>query len=205
MPVAAAPLGALAIDRAFDLEQGVDAPDCLQRQRRDHTRRFALRRAPGVRGEIGHLEEGSAGMDPARRLDDRAGLAVGLVQLVVSAEGIGLEDPGIIGQMRPGVLCRATDKSGSPATIGSGPLAEEEGQRMEERMQPLSRGELSRREVMQTPDEVAAMLRLKALGWGIKRIAKELACSHMTVRHYVAQGGWFAVPRPRPASGAGRA
>jgi DNA-binding NarL/FixJ family response regulator len=76
---------------------------------------------------------------------------------------------------------------------------------MEERMQPLSRGELSRREVMQTPDEVAAMLRLKALGWGIKRIAKELACSHMTVRHYVAQGGWFAVPRPRPASGAGRA
>jgi transposase len=44
---------------------------------------------------------------------------------------------------------------------------------------------------MQTPDEVAAMLRLKALGWGIKRIARELGCSHMTVRHYVAQGGWL--------------
>jgi len=37
---------------------------------------------------------------------------------------------------------------------------------MEDWVQPASRGELPRREVMQTPDEVAAMLRLKALGWG---------------------------------------
>lgn len=37
---------------------------------------------------------------------------------------------------------------------------------MEESMRPLSRGDLPRREVMQTPDEVAAMLRLKGLGWG---------------------------------------
>ena len=51
---------------------------------------------------------------------------------------------------------------------------------------------------MQTPDEVAAMLRLKGLGWGIKRIARELGCSHMTVRHYVAQGGWL------PYRGGGR-
>jgi hypothetical protein len=26
------------------------------------------------------------------------------------------------------------------------------------------------------------MLRLKSLGWGVRRIAKELGCSHMTVR-----------------------
>jgi transposase len=64
---------------------------------------------------------------------------------------------------------------------------------MEESLQPLSRGE-----VMQTPDEVEAMLRLKGLGWGIKRIARELGCSHMTVRHYVAQGGWL------PYRGGGR-
>lgn len=70
---------------------------------------------------------------------------------------------------------------------------------MEERVQPLTRGELPRREVMQTPDEVAAMLRLKGLGWGIRRIARELGCSHMTVRHYVAQGGWL------PYRGGGRA
>ena len=45
---------------------------------------------------------------------------------------------------------------------------------MEDCVQPTSRGELPRREVMQTPDEVAAMLRLKALGWGVRRIAGKL-------------------------------
>jgi transposase len=63
---------------------------------------------------------------------------------------------------------------------------------MEESVQPASRGELPRREVMQTPEEVAAMLRLKALGWGVRRIAGELGCSHMTVRRYLAEGGWVA-------------
>src|ERR1700694_694580 len=43
-------------------------------------------------------------MDPARRLDDLARLAIGLVQLVVSAKGVGLEDPGIVGQMRLSML-----------------------------------------------------------------------------------------------------
>ena len=69
---------------------------------------------------------------------------------------------------------------------------------MAELMQPLSWGESPRREVMQTPEEVAAMLRLKALGWGIKRISRALGCSHMTVRRYVSQGGWA------PYRGAGR-
>ena len=60
---------------------------------------------------------------------------------------------------------------------------------------------------MRTPDEVAAMLRLKALGWGIKRIARELGCSHMTVRRYRGRG---RLQRPyrrraRPAPSAGRA
>jgi transposase len=75
---------------------------------------------------------------------------------------------------------------------------------MAESVQPLSRGELPRREVMQTPDEVSAMLRLKALGWGIRRISRELGCSHMTVRHYVALGGWLphrGRGRPRKLAG----
>jgi DNA invertase Pin-like site-specific DNA recombinase len=63
---------------------------------------------------------------------------------------------------------------------------------MEESVQLASRGELPRREAMQTPGEVAAMLRLKALGWGVRRIAGELGCSHMTVRRYLAEGGWVA-------------
>ena len=45
---------------------------------------------------------------------------------------------------------------------------------------------------MKTPDDVAAMLRLKECGWGLKRIARELDCSHHTVKQYVAAGG----PRP---------
>ena len=48
--------------------------------------------------------------------------------------------------------------------------------------------ESDRGEVMKEPDEVAAMLRLKKLGWGVRRIARELGCSHMTVRRYVASG-----------------
>jgi transposase len=47
-----------------------------------------------------------------------------------------------------------------------------------------------RRDVMKAPDEVSAMLRLKALGWGSKRIAVELGCSRNTVRHWLAQGDW---------------
>jgi hypothetical protein len=55
---------------------------------------------------------------------------------------------------------------------------------------------------MQTPEEVAAMLRLKALGWSVRRIAGELGCSHMTVRRYLAAGGWVAYRgRGRPGVG----
>jgi Homeodomain-like domain len=42
---------------------------------------------------------------------------------------------------------------------------------------------------MKTPDHVAEMLRLRACGWGLKRIARQLGCSHHTVRDYVATGG----------------
>ena len=42
---------------------------------------------------------------------------------------------------------------------------------------------------MKTPDDVAEMLRLRACGWGVKRIARQLGCSHHTVKAYVAAGG----------------
>ena len=35
---------------------------------------------------------------------------------------------------------------------------------------------------MKTPDDVAKMLWLKTCGWGLKRIARELGCSHHTVK-----------------------
>ena len=31
---------------------------------------------------------------------------------------------------------------------------------------------------------------MKVLGWGIRRISEELGCSHMTVRRYIATGGY---------------
>jgi transposase len=55
----------------------------------------------------------------------------------------------------------------------------------------------SRSDEMRTPDEVAAMLRLKRLGWGVRRIAREFGCSHMTVRRYLAAGGWNGYRRRR--------
>jgi hypothetical protein len=41
----------------------------------------------------------------------------------------------------------------------------------------LSLTDDQRRDVMKAPDEVSAMLRLKALGWGSKRIARTTAGS----------------------------
>ena len=58
----------------------------------------------------------------------------------------------------------------------------------------------SRREVKKTPDDVAAMLRLKALGWGCKRIGREFGCSHHTVKSYVEAGGFVAFQQPERAS-----
>lgn len=50
----------------------------------------------------------------------------------------------------------------------------------------------SRREVtkMEKPEDVAAMLRLHAAGWGKKAIARELGCSKNTVKRYLELGGW---------------
>ena len=61
-----------------------------------------------------------------------------------------------------------------------------------------------RREVVRTPDEVAAMLRLHALGWGTRRIAAEFGCSRNTVQRYVGRGGWApprVARRPRALDG----
>lgn len=53
-----------------------------------------------------------------------------------------------------------------------------------------------RRDEMRTPDEVAAMVKLKELGWGAKRIAAELGCSKNTVKRYLAAGGWRPYASP---------
>lgn len=57
---------------------------------------------------------------------------------------------------------------------------------------------------MRMPDEVAAMLRLRDLGWGTRRIAAELGCNRETVQRYLATGGWAPYRTPeRPGALAG--
>jgi transposase len=64
--------------------------------------------------------------------------------------------------------------------------------------------EVLRGQAMKTPDDVEEMLRLKACGWGMKRIAAHLGCSHHTVKAYVKAGGVkpFGPPgRPKKLDG----
>lgn len=46
---------------------------------------------------------------------------------------------------------------------------------------------------MLAPQEVQRMLALSALGWGAKRISREVGGSRNTVREYLRQGGWRAM------------
>lgn len=59
-----------------------------------------------------------------------------------------------------------------------------------ETMHSAAFGEFPGAEPMQAPEVVAAMLRVKTLGWGTKRIAQELGCSRATVKRYLQQGAW---------------
>ena len=49
---------------------------------------------------------------------------------------------------------------------------------------------------MRTPEDVVAMIRLYELGWGKRRIARELRCSVNTVRRYLKQQGWQPYKSP---------
>jgi transposase len=50
---------------------------------------------------------------------------------------------------------------------------------------------------MQTPEDVAQMLRLRAAGLGIKHIARKMGCSKNTLRRYLRSGGWVAYKVPQ--------
>jgi transposase len=49
-----------------------------------------------------------------------------------------------------------------------------------------------RGDVMLAPEQVTVMMRLQQLGWGTKRIARELGCDRKTVKRYLRQGVWQA-------------
>ena len=56
--------------------------------------------------------------------------------------------------------------------------------------QSFPRHDSPRREEMKAPDDVSAMVRLRGLGWGVKRIAAELGCSKNTVKRWLRYGDW---------------
>lgn len=85
-------VGGLAVDAALDLEQGIDAPHDLQRQRRDRSGRSAFSSAAGAGLDIGECKERPARMGPASSLQDRARRSASLVQPVVAGVGVGLQD-----------------------------------------------------------------------------------------------------------------
>ena len=62
--------------------------------------------------------------------------------------------------------------------------------------QSLARFGEPRGDEMKTPDDVTAMVRLKRLGWGSKRIAAELGCARNTVRRWLQQGQWQVYAKP---------
>jgi transposase len=49
---------------------------------------------------------------------------------------------------------------------------------------------------MLAPEQVTAMVRLHELGWGTKRIARELGCDRKTVKRHLRRGGWRAYRQP---------
>ncbi len=53
-----------------------------------------------------------------------------------------------------------------------------------------------RRHEMKTPDDVVAIGRLHQLGWGSRRIARELGIARNTVKHYLRDGGWKPYKQP---------
>jgi hypothetical protein len=97
--------GLQTVDLALDGEDLVDAPDRLARQRR----------LP----EIGQFEEMAPPMAPARGFRNRPGLALAIIEVAEpgprvrpsagprTGSGVGLEDPGIPGQMPGRVLAAA--------------------------------------------------------------------------------------------------
>ena len=63
-------------------------------------------------------------------------------------------------------------------------------------MQALPVIDSTGRQTMQTPEDVAQMLRLRAAGLGIKHIARKMGCSKNTVRRYLRNDGWVAYKQP---------
>lgn len=127
-----------------------------------------------------------------------AGLAVIQAETVFRAQEAFLDGPaqpasaGEFGQIgaRGGIVSRDMENCPHGDTRNCPPsLSLRRAEMNEARITESPSWDDPRGQEMKTPDDVVAMVRLKACGWGIKRIARALGCSHHTVKHYVAAGG----------------
>ena len=112
-------LGALAIDRALDLEHRVDAAHDLDGDRRQNYFIFARSFAAQIALDVCELEELASRMRPARRLPDWARFSSRQVKGVVAFISVGLQDAGIPRQMRlrmlaPPIARVIKDRRGRP-------------------------------------------------------------------------------------------
>jgi hypothetical protein len=89
-------VGGKPVDAPLDLEQRVNALDRLQRHRRDRGRPLPT---PRVRSNIGELEKLSPRVGPTQGGRNRSVSARGIVQLVIAAIGIGLQNATEVLQM----------------------------------------------------------------------------------------------------------
>jgi hypothetical protein len=114
--------------------------------------------------------------------------------------------PGIRNEQRPAWPPRSEAGSRSPQMPTAPPRPERRCTQWANRLRFL-RGLSScgGEDWMRTTDEVAAMLRLKALGWGERRIAVALGCNRRTVRRYLAAEGWVRLSPAATREGPGRA
>ena len=98
-----APLGGLAVDHALDIEQRVDAPHSLQRQRRDRRRTLA---APLAGRNVGEFIKLASPVCPTERFRDGPRRSAGLVEPPVAGVGVGLQDPCEAPKMLDRVIAR---------------------------------------------------------------------------------------------------
>ena len=88
-----------AVVLALEVDDGVDALDGLEGERRD-----GGERATRLGSHVGELEELAATVRPTACLRDRPSLAISRVEPIVPRIGIGLQNLGIVGEMPLGML-----------------------------------------------------------------------------------------------------
>ena len=89
-------VGTAAVNGALDLEQRIQAPDRLQRDRRD---RFAFLAFSRILLDVSQLEEAPPRMGQAKRRSDRRRFLLRIEQRFEAAVAIGLQDAGEGDQM----------------------------------------------------------------------------------------------------------